>query len=46
MGSEKVTIQNLEVVKVDSEKNILLIKGNVPGAKKSYLKITSSIKGN
>ncbi|RLL40754.1 50S ribosomal protein L3 [Oceanobacillus piezotolerans] len=46
MGSEQVTIQNLEVVSVDAEKNLLLIKGNVPGAKKSYVKITSAIKGN
>ncbi|KKE78576.1 50S ribosomal protein L3 [Oceanobacillus caeni] len=46
MGSEKVTIQNLEIVSVDAEKNLLLIKGNVPGAKKSYVKITSAIKGN
>jgi large subunit ribosomal protein L3 len=46
MGSEKITIQNLEIVSVDAEKNLLLIKGNVPGAKKSYVKITSAIKGN
>ncbi|HLR65894.1 50S ribosomal protein L3 [Virgibacillus alimentarius] len=44
MGSEQVTIQNLEIVNVDAEKNLLLIKGNVPGAKKSYVKITSTIK--
>lgn len=46
MGHEQVTIQNLEVVSVDEERNLLLVKGNVPGAKKSYVKITSSIKGN
>ncbi|MFD1850706.1 50S ribosomal protein L3 [Oceanobacillus bengalensis] len=46
MGSEQITIQNLEVVSVDTERNLLLIKGNVPGAKKSYVKITSAIKGN
>lgn len=46
MGSENVTIQNLEVVNVDTERNILLIKGNVPGAKKSFVKITSAIKAN
>lgn len=46
MGSEQVTIQNLEVVSVDAEKNLLLIKGNIPGAKKSYVKITSAVKGN
>jgi len=46
MGAEQVTIQNLEVVNIDAEKNLLLIKGNVPGAKKSYVKIQSSVKGN
>ncbi|SHG12233.1 50S ribosomal protein L3 [Ornithinibacillus halophilus] len=44
MGSEQVTIQNLEVVSVDTERNLLLIKGNVPGAKKSFVKITGAIK--
>lgn len=46
MGSETVTIQNLEVVSVDAERNLLLIKGNVPGARKSYVKITGSLKSN
>ena len=46
MGGEQVTIQNLEVVKVDAERNLLLVKGNVPGAKKSFVKITSAIKAN
>ncbi|WP_430789278.1 50S ribosomal protein L3 [Virgibacillus flavescens] len=46
MGSENVTIQNLEVVNIDAERNLLLIKGNVPGAKKSFVKITSAIKAN
>lgn len=46
MGSEQKTIQNLEVVSVDTAKNLLLIKGNIPGAKKSYVKITSAVKGN
>src|SRR5690625_327171 len=44
MGHKQVTIQNLEIVKVDPEYNLLLIKGNVPGAKKSFVKITSAIK--
>ena len=44
MGGEKVTVQNLEIVKVDTERNLLLIKGNVPGAKKSFLSIKSAIK--
>ncbi|MCT2536602.1 50S ribosomal protein L3 [Aquibacillus koreensis] len=46
MGGEQITIQNLEVVKVDTERNLLLIKGNVPGAKKSFVKITSAVKAN
>ncbi|MDY0410047.1 50S ribosomal protein L3 [Virgibacillus soli] len=44
MGSEQVTIQNLEIASVDVERNLLLIKGNVPGARKSYVKITSAVK--
>lgn len=44
MGGEQITVQNLEVVKVDVERNLLLIKGNVPGAKKSLLKIQSAVK--
>ncbi|MGN8647834.1 50S ribosomal protein L3 [Gracilibacillus sp. HCP3S3_G5_1] len=46
MGGQQITIQNLEVVKVDAERNLLLIKGNVPGAKKSFVKITSAVKAN
>ena len=37
MGSVKVTTQNLEVVRVDAENNLLLIKGAVPGAKKALI---------
>ncbi|MBU8880243.1 50S ribosomal protein L3 [Bacillus sp. FJAT-29790] len=44
MGGEQVTVQNLEIVKVDVERNLLLIKGNVPGPKKALLKIKSAIK--
>ena len=44
MGVETVTIQNLEVVKVDLDKNVILVKGSVPGAKGSILKVKSSIK--
>jgi large subunit ribosomal protein L3 len=46
MGGEQVTVQNLEVVKVDLEKNIILIKGNVPGAKKSFVTITNAVKAS
>lgn len=42
MGGNRVTIKNLEVVRVDVEKNVLLIKGNVPGSKKSLIQIKSA----
>jgi len=44
MGGNRVTIQNLEVVQVVPEKNVILIKGNVPGAKKSLITIKSAVK--
>ncbi|MFD1708112.1 50S ribosomal protein L3 [Siminovitchia sediminis] len=44
MGGKKVTVQNLQIVKVDAERNLLLIKGNVPGPKKAMLEIKSGIK--
>jgi large subunit ribosomal protein L3 len=44
MGVETVTIQNLRVVAVDLDKNVILVKGSVPGAKGSILKIRNSIK--
>ncbi len=44
MGVDTVTIQNLEIVAVDIENNVILIKGNVPGAKKSLVIIKSAIK--
>jgi len=46
MGNEQVTIQNLTVVKVDLENNIILIKGNVPGPKKSLVVIREGVKAN
>ncbi|MCM3620425.1 50S ribosomal protein L3 [Sutcliffiella horikoshii] len=46
MGGERITIQNLEIVKVDTERNLLLVKGNVPGPKKSLITIKSAIKAN
>lgn len=46
MGVEKVTVQNLDVVKVDAEKNLLLIKGAVPGPKGGLLKIVNTVKCN
>ena len=44
MGSKKVTVQNLEVVRVDVENNLLLVKGAVPGPKKSLVTIKESVK--
>lgn len=44
MGAEQVTIQNLEIVAIDLENNVILIKGNVPGPKKSLVLIKSSVK--
>jgi len=44
MGGKQTTIQNLTIIKVDSERNLLLIKGNIPGAKKSFVIIETAIK--
>ncbi|MGA9226302.1 MAG: 50S ribosomal protein L3 [Mesobacillus sp.] len=44
MGGEQITVQNLQIVKVDIERNLLLIKGNVPGARKALLKIKGAVK--
>jgi len=44
MGAEKVTLQNLRVVKIDAENNIILVKGAVPGHKNSYLIIKTAKK--
>lgn len=43
-GGDRVTIQNLEIVSVDVENNVILIKGNVPGAKKSLVEVKQAIK--
>ena len=44
MGRVTVTIQNLDVVKVDMDKNVILVKGSVPGAKGAILKLKSAVK--
>ena len=44
MGGDRVTVQNLEVVRVDADKNMILVKGAVPGAKKSLLVLKPSVK--
>lgn len=46
MGSVKVTVQNLEVVKVDAEKNLILVKGAIPGAKGSVVTIKEAVKSS
>ena len=44
MGSEQVTVQNLEIVRVDTENNLLLVKDAVPGPKKSLVTIKETVK--
>ncbi len=44
MGNVHVTVQNLEVVRVDAERNLLLIKGSVPGPKKAVVTVINSVK--
>ena len=44
MGGEQVTVQNLEIVQIDLENNVILVKGNVPGPKKSLVLIKASVK--
>lgn len=44
MGNERVTIQNLEVVRVDADKNLLLVKGAIPGPKKGLVSIKETVK--
>ena len=46
MGNVKVTIQNLEIVRVDVESNVILVKGAVPGPKKSLVILKESVKSN
>ncbi|HSI66029.1 MAG TPA: 50S ribosomal protein L3, partial [Planococcus sp. (in: firmicutes)] len=43
-GGTIITIQNLHIVKVDTDRNLLLIKGNVPGSRKSLVRVKSAIK--
>ena len=46
MGSVKVTVQNLEVVRVDADKNLILVKGAIPGAKGSMVTIKEAVKSS
>lgn len=43
-GDEQVTIQNLQIVKVDKERNVLLIKGAIPGSKNALVTVTTAVK--
>jgi large subunit ribosomal protein L3 len=44
LGAERVTVQNLEVFGVDADRGLILVKGGVPGAKGSYVRITDAVK--
>jgi large subunit ribosomal protein L3 len=44
MGAVKVTVQNLEVVKIDVENNLILVKGAVPGSKKALVTLKETVK--
>lgn len=44
MGSERVTVQNLEVVRVDADRNLLIVKGAIPGAKGSLVTVRETVK--
>ena len=46
MGGTMITIQNLEIVKVDADRNLLLVKGNVPGSRKALVVVKTAIKAN
>ena len=44
MGAVRVTVQNLDVVKVDTENNLLVVKGAIPGPKGSVVTVKSTVK--
>ena len=44
MGNKRVTIQNLEIVRVDAENNLILVRGAVPGPKKSLVTLKETVK--
>jgi large subunit ribosomal protein L3 len=46
MGGERTTVQNLQVVKVDTERNLLLVKGAIPGPKNSFVTVRSAVKAH
>ena len=44
MGAKQITVQNLEVVRIDAEKNLILVKGSVPGPKKALITLKETVK--
>lgn len=44
LGAERVTIQNLEVVRVDAENNLIAVKGAIPGPKNGIVTVINSVK--
>ncbi len=46
MGSKKITVQNLQIVRVDADKNLILVKGAIPGAKKALVTIRETVKNH
>ena len=44
MGNKQITVQNLEIIRVDAEKNLLLVKGSVPGPRKGLVTIKETVK--
>jgi len=44
MGAKRVTVQNLEVVRVDADDNLILVKGAVPGPKKALVEVREAVK--
>ena len=46
LGNERVTVQNLEIIKIDSENNLIIIKGAIPGPNKGLVEIRSAVKAS
>ena len=44
MGDERVTVQNLKVVAVDSSRGLIMVKGGVPGAENAWVRVTDAVK--
>ncbi|MGO4369590.1 50S ribosomal protein L3 [Paenibacillus sp. YIM B09110] len=44
MGNETITIQKLEIIRVDAERNVLLVKGSIPGPKNGFVKVKQTVK--